>query len=200
MESSAIRRVGRFSTGNEKRPGAPAMLRVGSFADGYATTQRSRTTEASRSAPSRHTRSPAPIDAAARRAGVMTDKPLARYAAHLRTIATTLEEETSDGASVEIATLSLAYVEHALRDLSHAIDHAGDMLIAPGGVEESLPSQYGRATSSAPRVAGTSSPPRERQAQLLASLREASAALRAAAECCHRTREIVGSPAARADG
>jgi hypothetical protein len=198
MKSPAKRRVGRFSTGNEKRPGAPAMLRVGSFADGYAATQRSGTTEAPLSASTGHTGSPAPIDAAARltHAGATADKPLARYAAHLRTIATTLEEETSDGASVEIAMLSLAYVEHALRDLSHAIDHAGDMLIPLGDGEKSLPSRLAPAAGSTPRVARTLAPPRERQAQLLASLREASAALRAAAECCHRTRNIVGSPAA----
>lgn len=126
----------------------------------------------------------------------VTDKPLARYAAHLRTIATTLEEETSDGRSAEIAMLSLTYAEHALRDLSHAIDHAGDMLIPLGDVAESASSQHARADSSTPRAADAPSPPHERQAQLLASLREASAALRAAAECCHRTRKIVGSPAA----
>lgn len=157
MKSPAKRRVGRFSTGNEKRSGAPALLRVGSFADGYAATRRSR--EMAR--PSH--------------AGAMADKPLARYAAHLRTIATTLEEETSDGVSAEVAALSLAYVELALRDLSQAIDHTGDLLIPVGDVEKT---------------------PRERQAQLLASLRESSAALRAAAECCHRARNIVGTPAA----
>jgi hypothetical protein len=122
----------------------------------------------------------------------MADKPLARYAAHLRTIATTLDEETGDGSEVEIAMLSLVYVEHALRDLSHAIDHAGDMLIPVGELHEHL----APAAGDTPRFARTLPPPRERPVQLLASLRDSSAALRAAADCCHRARNIIGSPVA----
>jgi hypothetical protein len=189
MKSPAKRRVGRFSTGNEKHPDAPATLRLGSFADGYAATQRPAPIEAPVGASTGCTGSLPPR---LTHAGVTADKPLARYAAHLRTIATTLEEESSDGAPAEIAMLSLVYVEHALRDLSHAIDHAGDMLIPLGELHEHLAPGAGDT----PRFARTLPPPRERQTQLLTSLRDSSAALRAAADCCHRTRNIIGSPVA----
>jgi hypothetical protein len=100
---------------------------------------------------------------------------------------------TSEAASVERITSSLADVEEALRALGAATHHAADALIPPARIDESVSRRYARAAAAWPRRGDGPPPSYERQAQLLAALHDAGATLRAGAECCRRARDILAS-------
>lgn len=96
-------------------------------------------------------------------------------------------------ASGEALTSSLAEIEAALRALGSAMQEAAHSLIPPGRIDESVANRYARAAEAWPRPRGGATPTYERQAELLGAFDDARATLRAAAECCRRTREILTS-------
>jgi hypothetical protein len=91
-------------------------------------------------------------------------------------------------ASLPVALESTEQSLHALSRTFHAVAHA---LVPPGDPHESISHRFARAAAAWPGAADGAGPSHERQAQLLASLDEAAAALRTAAACCARTSRLV---------
>jgi hypothetical protein len=141
--------------------------------------------------------SPAPIDVrgkAGNALGMNGDRtPLADDASALLAAATGLQADSSEPASVELLTSTLADVEEALRALSGATHHAADALIPPRRIDESASGRYARAAASWPDKGDGAPPSYERQAQILTALHDAAATLRAGAECCRRARKILAT-------
>jgi hypothetical protein len=119
--------------------------------------------------------------------------PLADDASALSVVATRIQRNTGEPASVELLTSSLADVEQALRALSGATRHAADALIPPRSIGESASRRYARAAAAWPHHGDAAPPSYERQAQILTALHDAGATLRAGAECCRRARDVLAS-------
>jgi hypothetical protein len=118
---------------------------------------------------------------------------LADDASALLAAATELRADSSEPASVELLTSTLADVEEALRALSGASRHAADALIPPRRIDETASGRYARAAASWPDHGDGAPPSYERQAQILTALHDAAATLRAGAECCRRARDVLAS-------
>jgi hypothetical protein len=88
----------------------------------------------------------------------------------------------------EVAT-SLVDVEATLRSLDRTCLAAAAALL-PSTEPDDICTRY-RAAGDLWRAAGSPPPSYERQAQILASLHDAGATLRAAAECCERARRLL---------
>jgi hypothetical protein len=83
-------------------------------------------------------------------------------------------------------------IAQSLRVLDGACARAADALIPPGD-DDSVSSRYARAAAGWPGAGEGTGPSRERQAELLAALDDAGVALRAAAEWCARTCDLLGA-------
>jgi hypothetical protein len=129
--------------------------------------------------------------------------PLEDDARTLLAVAERLQQSAGDRASAPFVPAALDCIEQSLHALSRGCQGAADSFIPPGRREESISRRYARAAANWPRTAGGGGPSHERQAQTLASLHDAGAALRAAAECCTRARDVLTATiealAARAD-
>jgi len=122
--------------------------------------------------------------------------PLADDASALLAAAAKRDADASEPASVELLASWLSDVEETLRALSDATQHAVDALIPRASIDESASQRYARAAASWPRHGGGALPSYERQAELLATLHDAGATLRAGAEHCRRASNILRSTTA----
>ena len=109
------------------------------------------------------------------------------------------ERDAGDPAASAVIAPALASVEQSLHALSRACHDAARSIVPPGDIDESPSARFARVAAAWP---GATPPSHEQQAQLLVSLHDAGAALRAAAESSGRAREVLaatlGSPAAAA--
>jgi hypothetical protein len=124
---------------------------------------------------------------------VMND-PRIRFAHDALTLlsaAERLQQGTGDRACATIVPAALECVEQSLRALSRGCDGAANAFIPPGAHDESISRRYARAAADWPGARDGAGPSYERQAELLASLHDASAALRTAAERCARARDLL---------
>jgi hypothetical protein len=118
------------------------------------------------------------------------DDPRIRFARDslaLLSAAERLQQGAGDRACATLLPGALDCVEQSLRALSRGCDGAAHALIPPAGQDDSIARRYARAAADWPGALDGVGPSHERQAQLLASLDAAAAALRAAAERCART-------------
>jgi hypothetical protein len=86
---------------------------------------------------------------------------------------------------------ALDCIEQSLHALSRSCRAAQHSLIPAGDPHESISYRYARAAAAWPGTADGAGPTHERQAQLLASLDDTAAALRAAAASSARTSRLV---------
>ena len=104
-----------------------------------------------------------------------------------------LQQGAGDRACAEVLPATLTCVAQALHALSGACHAGAHSLIAPSESHESISWRYARAAASWPGARRGAGPSHERQAELLASIHEAAAALRTAAACCARTSALVAA-------
>lgn len=124
---------------------------------------------------------------------------LADDASALLAAARRLEADAGEPGSAVLVADSLGEVEEALRALDRACGRAAQTLVPTGAIDERVSLRYARAAANWP-VRGDAAPPSyERQAQVLASLHDAGATLRAGAEYCRRARAILASTVAAPD-
>jgi hypothetical protein len=116
---------------------------------------------------------------------------LAHDSLTLLSAAERLQQGAGDRASAAYLPATLDCIEQSLDALSRSCRAAQHALIPPGDLHESISHRYARAAAAWPGAADGTGPSHERQAQLLASLDEAAAALRVAAVCCARTSHLV---------
>jgi hypothetical protein len=116
---------------------------------------------------------------------------LAHDSLTLLSAAERLQQSAGDRACAAYLPATLDSIEQSLHALGRSCRAAGHALIPPGDLQESISYRYARAAAAWPGAADGAGPSHERQAQLLASLDEAAAALRAAAACCARTSHLV---------
>jgi hypothetical protein len=102
-----------------------------------------------------------------------------------------LQQGAGDRACAPFLPAALECIEQALFALSRGCDAGAYALIPPGGLHESISRRYARAAADWPGVLDGPGPSYERQAQLLASIDDAAAALRTAAACCARTSHLM---------
>jgi hypothetical protein len=98
-----------------------------------------------------------------------------------------LQQSAGDRACATYLPATLDCIEQSLHALSGSCRAAQHALIPPGDLHESISYRYARAAAAWPGPG----PSHERQAQLLASLDDAAAALRVAAASCARTSRLV---------
>jgi hypothetical protein len=102
--------------------------------------------------------------------------------------ATRLEAAAAESDSARHVAMSLVQIEGVLRSLDRTCLGVAASLL-PGDGHDDIASRYRRAAA---RWDADAVPPSyERQAQILASLHDAGATLRAAAECCQRARTLI---------
>jgi hypothetical protein len=116
---------------------------------------------------------------------------LAHDSLALLSAAERLQQGAGDRACATLLPAALDCIEQSLRALSRGCDGAAHTLIPPGGHDDNIARRYGRAATDWPGAHDGVGPSHERQAQLLASLDGAAAALRAAAERCARTSHLL---------
>jgi hypothetical protein len=116
---------------------------------------------------------------------------LAHDSLTLLSAAERLQQRAGDRACAAYLPATLDCLEQSLHALSRACRAAEHALIPPGDPRESISHRYARAAAAWPGAADGTGPSHERQAQLLASLDEAAAALRVAAARCARTSQLV---------
>jgi len=109
----------------------------------------------------------------------------------LLSVAERLQQGTADRASATFVPAAFECVEQSLRALSRGCDGAANAFIPPGAHDESISLRYARAGADWPGARDGAGPSYERQAELLASLHDASAALRTAAKRCARARDLL---------
>jgi hypothetical protein len=112
---------------------------------------------------------------------------LAHDSLTLLSAAERLQQGAGDRASAAYLPATLDCIEQSLDALSRSCRAAQHALIPPGDLHESISYRYARAAAAWPGPG----PSHERQAQLLASLDDAAAALRVAAASCARTSRLV---------
>jgi hypothetical protein len=118
---------------------------------------------------------------------------LAHDSLTLLSAAERLQQGAGDRACAAYLPATLDCIEQSLHALSRSCRAAAHTLIPPGDLHESISYRYARAAAAWPGAADGAGPSHERQAQLLASLDETAAALRAAAACCARTSHLVAN-------
>jgi hypothetical protein len=116
---------------------------------------------------------------------------LAHDSLTLLSAAERLQQGAGNRACAAYLPAALDCVEQSLRALSRSCRAAAHAIIPPGDLHESISYRYARAAAAWPGAADGVGPSHERQAQLLASLDDTAAALRAAALCCARTSDLV---------
>ena len=122
------------------------------------------------------------------------DDPRIRFAHDslaLLSAAERLQRLAGDRACAASLPDALACIEQSLRALSGGCERAAHALIPPAGLDASICSRYARARADWPGAPAGAGPSYEQQAELLVSLGDAGAALRAAAERCARTRDLL---------
>jgi hypothetical protein len=112
---------------------------------------------------------------------------LAHDSLMLLSAAERLQQSAGDRACATYLPATLDCIEQSLHALSGSCRAAQHALIPPGDLHESISYRYARAAAAWPGPG----PSHERQAQLLASLDDAAAALRVAAASCARTSRLV---------
>jgi hypothetical protein len=112
---------------------------------------------------------------------------LAHDSLTLLSAAERLQQGAGDRACAAYLPATLDCIEQSLHALSRSCRAAEHALIPPGDLHESISYRYARAAAAWPGPG----PSHERQAQLLASLDDAAAALRVAAASCARTSRLV---------
>lgn len=124
---------------------------------------------------------------------VMNDPriPFANDALTLLSAAERLQQATGDRACAALVPAAFDCVEQSLHALSRGCDGAASVFIPPGAHGESISRRYARAAADWPGARDGAGPSYERQAELLAALHEASAALRTAAKRCARARDLL---------
>jgi hypothetical protein len=118
------------------------------------------------------------------------DDPRIRFAHDslaLLSAAERLQQGAGDRACAPFLPAALECIEQALFALSRGCDAGAYALIPPGDLHESISRRYARAAADWPGRG----PSYERQAQLLASIDDAAAALRTAAARCARTSHLM---------
>jgi hypothetical protein len=115
---------------------------------------------------------------------------LAHDSLTLLSAAERLRQGASDRACATIVPAALDCIEQSLHALSRGCDGAAHVFVPPAR-DESISRRYARAAADWPEARDGVGPSHERQAQLLASLSDAGAALRAAAESCARARDLL---------
>ena len=126
----------------------------------------------------------------------MNDPRIIRFANDALTLlsaAERLQQDTGDRACATFVPAALDCVEQSLRALSRGCDGAANVFIPPGAHDESISRRYAQAAADWPGARDDAGPSYERQAELLASLHDASAALRTAAKRCARARDLLNA-------
>jgi len=116
---------------------------------------------------------------------------LAHDSLSLLSAAESLQRLAGDRACAASLPDALACIEQSLRALNGGCLRAAHALIPPAGHDASICSRYARARADWPGARDGAGPSYERLAELLASLDDTGAALRAAAERCARTRDLL---------
>jgi hypothetical protein len=116
---------------------------------------------------------------------------LRQRALALASAAEQVAEAAGDTSSATYLPAALASIEQALDSLSHGCRGAARSLVPPCEPHERVSHRFARAARAWPAARGGAGPSHERQAQLLASLDDAGASLRAAERACARVREIL---------
>jgi len=122
------------------------------------------------------------------------DDPRIQFAHDWRALlsaAERLQQGAGDRACAPFLPAALECIEQSLHALRRGCDIAAHALIPPGDLHESISRRYARAAADWPGALDRPGPSHERQAQLLASIDDAAAALRTAAACCARTSHLV---------
>jgi hypothetical protein len=122
------------------------------------------------------------------------DDPRIRLAHDSLTLLSTaerLQEGAGDRACATSLPAAWGCIGQSLHALSRGCDAAANALVPPGGHDESISRRYARAADHWPGAVDGAGPSHERQAELLASLDAAAAALRAASERCVRTSRVL---------
>jgi hypothetical protein len=119
--------------------------------------------------------------------------PLADDAHALLSAAERLQQAAGDRASAPFVPAALGRIEQSLLALSRGCDRAAQCFVPPADRDASISLRYARAAADWPGAGDRAGPSYERQAQVLASLHDAAAALRAAADCCVRARELLST-------
>jgi hypothetical protein len=122
------------------------------------------------------------------------DDPRTRFAHDslaLLSAAERLQQSAGDRACAAFLPAALECIEQALFALSRGCEAGAHALIPPGDLHESISRRYARAAAEWPAVVDGAGPSYERQAQLLASIDDAAAAMRTAAACCARTSHLM---------
>jgi hypothetical protein len=88
---------------------------------------------------------------------------------------------------------AIAGMEQSLRALDRGCSRAASSLIRGFGDDDTISDRYARAAADWPLATTGVGPSYERQAQLLAALDDAGAALRAAAGACARAGELLAA-------
>ena len=117
---------------------------------------------------------------------------LAHDSLALLSAAERVQQGAGDRACAPFLPAALECIEQSLQALSRGCDSAAHALIPPGELHESMSRRYARAAADWPGALDGTGPSHERQAQLLASIHDTAAALRAAAASCARTSHLVG--------
>jgi hypothetical protein len=118
---------------------------------------------------------------------------IAHDADALRSAAQRMQDLALDPACAALAPVSLVAVGEALIALSGTAYAAAHALVPPAHDDEGITDRYARAATIWPSPRGGVGPSHEQQARVLASLHDAGAALRAAAERCGRAAETVAA-------
>ena len=116
---------------------------------------------------------------------------LAHDSLTLLSAAERLHQGMGDRACATFLPVALECIEQSLHALGRSGDAAAHAVIPPGDLDESISHRYARAAAAWPGAGDGAGPSHERQAQLLASIDEFAGALRTAAACCARTRDLV---------
>jgi hypothetical protein len=116
---------------------------------------------------------------------------LAHDSLTLLSAAERLQQGAGDRASAPSLPAAWGCIGQSLHALSRGCDAAANGLVPPGGHDESISRRYARSADAWPGAVDGAGPSHERQAELLASLDAAAAALRAAAERCVRASRVL---------
>lgn len=111
----------------------------------------------------------------------------------LRSAAQRLHEQALDPACAASVPMTLAAIEGALIELSGTAYAAAHALVPPANSDGGIADRYARAAAIWPSPRDGVGPSYEQQAQALASLHGAAAALRVAAGHCGRAAENVAA-------
>jgi hypothetical protein len=125
---------------------------------------------------------------------VMDDLQLrfAQASPRLLSAAERLRDLAGEGGCAALLPDAFDRIARSLRALDGGCARAAHALIPPGD-DDSVSARYARAAAGWPGTGEGGGPSHERQAELLAALDDAGATLRAAAERCARTSDLLAA-------